>query len=125
MSCNGSHLGIPINIKNTKFVKNLPMIDAQTWSKGHVSFCHHLTSVIWYLFTFESSPLKPLGQMSKNLVGGIYGMSCINIVNFVPIRKQAWIPDDRCQVMAKAHMAFRPSYLIKRFKLENLEELGR
>jgi hypothetical protein len=29
MSCSGSHLGIPINIKNTKFVKNLPMIDAQ------------------------------------------------------------------------------------------------
>jgi hypothetical protein len=24
-----SHLGIPINIKNTKFVKDLPMIDAQ------------------------------------------------------------------------------------------------
>jgi hypothetical protein len=29
MSCSGSHLGIPINIKNTKFVKGLPMIDAQ------------------------------------------------------------------------------------------------
>jgi hypothetical protein len=29
MSCSGSHLGIMINIKNTKFVKNLPMIDAQ------------------------------------------------------------------------------------------------
>jgi hypothetical protein len=27
-SLSGSHLGIPINIKNTKFVKNLPMIDA-------------------------------------------------------------------------------------------------
>jgi hypothetical protein len=26
MSCSGSHLGIPINIKNTKFVKDLPMI---------------------------------------------------------------------------------------------------
>jgi hypothetical protein len=25
MSCSGSHLGIPINIKNTKFVKVLPM----------------------------------------------------------------------------------------------------
>ena len=25
----GSHLGIPVNIKNTKFVKGLPMIDAQ------------------------------------------------------------------------------------------------
>jgi hypothetical protein len=29
MPCSGSHLGIPINIKNTKFVKDLPMIDAQ------------------------------------------------------------------------------------------------
>jgi hypothetical protein len=29
MSCSGSHLGIMINIKNTKFVKDLPMIDAQ------------------------------------------------------------------------------------------------
>jgi hypothetical protein len=32
MSCSGSHLGITINIKNTKFVKDLPMIDAQS---GH------------------------------------------------------------------------------------------
>jgi hypothetical protein len=29
MSCSGSHLGIPFNIKNTKFVKDLPMIDVQ------------------------------------------------------------------------------------------------
>ena len=29
MSCSGSHLGIPINIKNTNFVKDFPMIDAQ------------------------------------------------------------------------------------------------
>jgi hypothetical protein len=29
MSCTGSHLGITIKIKNTKFVKDLPMIDAQ------------------------------------------------------------------------------------------------
>ena len=29
MSCSGSHLGITINIKNTKFVKDFPMIDAQ------------------------------------------------------------------------------------------------
>jgi hypothetical protein len=29
MSCSGSHLGITINIKYTKFVKDLPMIDAQ------------------------------------------------------------------------------------------------
>jgi hypothetical protein len=29
MSCSGSHLGITINIKNTKFAKDFPMIDAQ------------------------------------------------------------------------------------------------
>ena len=29
MSCSGSHLGITTNIKNTKFVKDLPQIDAQ------------------------------------------------------------------------------------------------
>jgi hypothetical protein len=29
MYCSGIHLGITINIKNTKFVKDLPMIDAQ------------------------------------------------------------------------------------------------
>jgi carbonic anhydrase len=29
MACSGGHLGIPINIKNTKIVKDLPMIDAQ------------------------------------------------------------------------------------------------
>jgi hypothetical protein len=36
MSCSGSHLGITINIKDTKFVKDLPMIDAQG---EQVSFC--------------------------------------------------------------------------------------
>jgi hypothetical protein len=34
MSCSGSHHGIPFNIKNTKFVKDLPMIDAQFRSLG-------------------------------------------------------------------------------------------
>ena len=29
MPCSGNHLGITINIKNTKFVKDLPMIDAK------------------------------------------------------------------------------------------------
>jgi hypothetical protein len=37
--------------------------------KGSVSFCHHLVSMVCLIFTFESSPLKPLGQMNRNLVG--------------------------------------------------------
>jgi hypothetical protein len=39
MSCSGSHLGIPNNIKNTKFVKDLPMIDAQFRFNQCNSFC--------------------------------------------------------------------------------------
>jgi hypothetical protein len=31
------------------------------------------------------SPLKPLGQMNRNLVGSIYGMSSMKIAHFVPI----------------------------------------
>jgi hypothetical protein len=47
MSCSGSHLGITINIKNTKFVKDLPMIDAQ--------------------FRFRTClTLDPLGKMFQN-----------------------------------------------------------
>jgi hypothetical protein len=51
-----------------------------------VSFWHRLASTVCKLFTFESSPLKPLGQMNRNLVGGIYRRSFITIAHFVPIR---------------------------------------
>jgi hypothetical protein len=50
MSCSGSHLGIPINIKNTKFVKDLPMIDAQFRFNQCNSFREEHTSLfspIW------------------------------------------------------------------------------
>jgi hypothetical protein len=45
MSCSGSHLGITINIKNTKFVKDLPMIDAQFRFNQSNSFREDNTSV--------------------------------------------------------------------------------
>jgi hypothetical protein len=48
MSCSGSHLGITINIKNTKFVKDLPMID----SKMAATVIHSLT-------------LDPMGKCSN------------------------------------------------------------
>jgi hypothetical protein len=34
---------------------------------------------------FKSSPLKPFGQMNRNLVGSIYGRSSLKITHFVPI----------------------------------------
>jgi hypothetical protein len=39
---------------------------------------------------FNSSPLKLLCLMIRNLVGSIYGRSSINNGNFVPIREQIW-----------------------------------
>ena len=45
MSCSGSHLGITINIKNTKFVKDLPMIDAQFMFNQCNSFREEYISV--------------------------------------------------------------------------------
>ena len=40
----------------------------------------------------KSSPLKPLRQMNRNLVGSIYGRSSIEIANFVSICWQIWPP---------------------------------
>ena len=45
MSCSGSHLEITINIKNTKFVKDLPMIDAQFRFNQCNSFTEEYISV--------------------------------------------------------------------------------
>jgi hypothetical protein len=38
----------------------------------------------WLIF-LDSSPLKPFGQMSQNLVGSIYGKSSVPYSHFVPI----------------------------------------
>ena len=42
-------------------------------------------SCFWLADLKKSSPLKPLGQMNRNLVGSIYGRSSIRIAHFVPI----------------------------------------
>jgi hypothetical protein len=44
------------------------------------------------LISKKSSPLKPLGQMNRNLVGSILGRSSIKIAHLVPIRQQTWPP---------------------------------
>jgi hypothetical protein len=43
-------------------------------------------SCFWLADFLKSSPLKPLGQMNRNLIGSIYGRSSIKIANFIPIR---------------------------------------
>ena len=41
-------------------------------------------SYFWLVDFWESSPLKPLGQMIGNLVGSIYGRSSIKIAHSIP-----------------------------------------
>jgi acetyl-CoA carboxylase carboxyltransferase component len=45
-----------------------------------------------WLISKKSSPLKPLGQMNRNLVGSIYGRSSLKIAYFVTICYQAVPP---------------------------------
>jgi hypothetical protein len=40
----------------------------------------------WMADILDSSPLKPFGQMNRNLVGSIYEKSSVTIAHFVPIR---------------------------------------
>ena len=42
------------------------------------------------LADLKKSSLKPLDQMSRNLVGIIYGRSSIKIAHFIPIRQKTW-----------------------------------
>ena len=42
-------------------------------------------SCFWLTNFFKSPPLKPLGQINRNLVGSIYGMTSMTIAHFVPI----------------------------------------
>jgi hypothetical protein len=69
------------SLKNAYFVP----IRYQTWPPQEILGTDWLTSK-------KSSPLKPLGQMNRNLVGSIYIMSSIKIAHFVPIRQQTWLP---------------------------------
>jgi hypothetical protein len=46
----------------------------------------------FWLADLKRSSLKLLGQMNRNLVGSIYGMSSMKIAYFVPIGWQTWLP---------------------------------
>jgi hypothetical protein len=66
-------------------IANFVPIHSQTWPP-------YAILVSDWPILLKSSPLKPLGQMNRNLVGSIYGRSTIKIAHFVPIRQQTWPP---------------------------------
>ena len=61
------------------------MIHYQAWpSTGNYCF--------WLANLFKSPPLKPVGQINRNMAGSIHWMSSMKIPHFIPIGLQAWSP---------------------------------
>jgi hypothetical protein len=65
------------SIKIAHFVPNR----SQTWQPQEIL-------VSDWLISKKSSPLKPLGQMNRNMEGSILGRSSIKIAHLIPIRLQ-------------------------------------
>jgi hypothetical protein len=59
-------------------IAHFVLIHYQTWPPQTIL-------VFDWLISKKPSPLKPLCQMNRSLVGSIYGMFSIKIVHFVPI----------------------------------------
>jgi hypothetical protein len=90
MSCSGSHLGIPINIKNTKFVKDFPMIDAQfrfnqcnSFREEHISVFSPIWSSVNIMTCGGSHLVFPIGIKNRNfvedlpmIIPGQFGFNC-------------------------------------------------
>jgi hypothetical protein len=70
-------------------VLNKVLISSQSVYK-HGRHRPFLFLIGWFLK--KSSPLKPLGQMNRNLVGSILGRSSIKNAHLVSIRLQTWPP---------------------------------
>ena len=51
-------------------------------------------SCFWLADLKKPSPLKPLCQMNRNLVGSIYGRFSKKNAHFFPIRLQTWLPQE-------------------------------
>jgi hypothetical protein len=64
--------------KSSVRIAHFVPIRLQTWPPQTILVSDRLISK-------KSSPLKPLCQMNRNLVGCIYGRSSIKIAHFVPI----------------------------------------
>ena len=68
-------------------------------------------SCFWLADFLNSSPLKPLGQMNRNLVGSIYGRSSIKSAHFVPIHLQTWLPQ---AILVSDWLISEISFLLKK-----------
>jgi hypothetical protein len=93
MYCGGGHLGFPIDIKNIKFVEDLPMIIPGQFGFNCPSGFREEASTAGLSLTLDpmgkmfqnASSLKPLGQLKPNCPGMIIGRSSTKFLFFLPI----------------------------------------
>jgi hypothetical protein len=98
------------SIKDAHFVPN----HLQTWPPQAIL-------VSDWLISKKSSPLKPLGQMNRNLVGSIYGRSSIKDAHFVPNHLQTWPPQ---AILVSDWLISKKSSPLKLLGLMNQNLLG-
>ena len=82
--------------RQTKGIIYLASVLNNVWKvlSKDCSFCPDLltkmatigNSCFWLANFFKSSPLKPLDQINRNLVGSVYGRSSIKVAHLFPIR---------------------------------------
>jgi hypothetical protein len=75
---NRNLLGI-INGRSPVKIAHFVPIRLQTWPPQAILVSD------WLIFKILLTPLKPFGQMNRNLVGSIFDRSSVKIAHFVPI----------------------------------------
>ena len=77
-------------------------------AKCLVSFCHHLASGIRpsYVFTFKSSPLKPLNRIKPNLAGMVLGWVPFRIMSDSYALHSEWLLLLKIEISSIVHCYF-------------------
>jgi hypothetical protein len=86
-------------------------------SETRIAYGGHVCVSDW-LISKKLSPLKPFGQMNRNLVGSFLGRSSINLAHLVPICLQTWLP----QTILVSDWLISKVHLAKRFQRRSFKK---
>jgi hypothetical protein len=84
-----SSTNVVLSIFSNKLIKRTCLFSSPD-PKGHVSYCHHLASVVRRKPFQKSSPLKVLDQWKPNLVWIITRVSSFKIVSGDAVHQPTW-----------------------------------
>ena len=80
---------VKILLEHGEFLENDYLFSSPD-PKGHVSYCHHLASVVRRKLFQKSSPLKVLDQWKPNLVWIITRVSSFKFVSSDAVHQPTW-----------------------------------